>query len=78
MGNKTPKWYPKIAKKGNAFAKQEYETDGYEREWLAKGYYHGYIAGVKALRMRLWKELRINAQGDEDIILGCPKQLKIC
>ena len=78
MSKKTLKWYPKITKKGTAFARKEYETDGYEREWLAKGYYHGYIAGVKALRMRLWKEERFNAQVDEDMILGIPKKLKIC
>ena len=30
------------AKKADAFAEREYVSDGYEREWLSKGYYHGY------------------------------------
>ena len=28
---------------------EQYETDGYEREWLRKGYYHGYVKGVLAI-----------------------------
>lgn len=37
----------KIAKKADEFAKREYETDGYERQWLSKGYYHGFMDANK-------------------------------
>ena len=32
-----------VAAMADAFAEREYETDGYEREWLSKGYYHGFM-----------------------------------
>ena len=40
--NMIPKIDKQIAKKADEFAEREYETDGYERQWLSKGYYHGY------------------------------------
>lgn len=33
----------------DAFAEREYETDSYEREWLGKGYYHGFMDAKKNL-----------------------------
>ena len=37
----------KIAKKADEFAEREYETDGYERQWLSKGYYHVFMDANK-------------------------------
>ena len=32
-----------VSKMADEFAEREYELDGYERQWLSKGYYHGYM-----------------------------------
>ena len=38
-----------VSKMADEFAEREYETNGYERLWLSKGYYHGYMdAKIKA------------------------------
>lgn len=40
-----------VAAMADAFAEREYETDGYERQWLSKGYYHGYMDAMKEAKM---------------------------
>lgn len=37
----------KVVKMADDFAAREYETDGYERQWLSKGYYWGYMDALK-------------------------------
>ena len=39
----------RVSAMADAFAEREYETDGYEREWLGKGYYHGFMDAKKNL-----------------------------
>ena len=39
----------RVSAMADAFAEREYETDGYEREWLSKGYYHGFMDAKKNL-----------------------------
>ena len=36
-----------VARMADEFAEREYETNGYEREWLSKGYYHGFMDANK-------------------------------
>ena len=44
--------YPKIYPKARAFARREY-VEPYELDALDKGFYHGYVAGVKAMQRAL-------------------------
>ena len=52
-----PKIDPKIAEKADAFAEREYETNGYERQWLSKGYYHGYKEGYTRMENKVLASL---------------------
>ena len=36
-----------VSRMADEFAEREYETNGYERQWLSKGYYHGYMDAGK-------------------------------
>ena len=56
-----PKINKNVSAKAQEFAEREYETDGYEREWLGKGYYHGYMDAIKTIKEA------INRQIDENI-----------
>ena len=75
MRKKKFKVYRKIYPKARGFARREY-VECYEREPLEKGYYNGFVDGVKAMRrhvMGLWgKEL-----ADElcELVLGKPTEI---
>jgi hypothetical protein len=70
--------YKKIYPKARKFAVEQYETDGYERQWLNKGYYHGYVKGALAMRRHIkslmGKEI---ADGLLELTLGKPKKIVI-
>lgn len=46
-----PKINKHVSAKAQKFAELEYEFDGYEREWLSKGYYHGYMDAMKEIEL---------------------------
>ena len=73
---KTFRLYRKIYPKARLFAREQYETDGYEREWLSKGYYHGYVKGALAMRRNL-KTLIGKEVADSifKVTLGEPKEI---
>ena len=52
-----PKINREIADRADAFAEREYETDGYERQWLSKGYYHGYNDGYARMENKVLASL---------------------
>lgn len=54
MDRRKIKIYPKVYPKARAFARREYVAS-YEIETLDKGYYNGYVDGVKAVRRALMK-----------------------
>ena len=76
MRNRKFKVYRKIYPKARVFAREQYESDGYERKWLNKGYYHGYVKGAKAMHKQIkslmGKEI---ADGLLTKVLGEPKIL---
>ena len=49
-----PKINKKVSEKADSFAEREYEMDGYEREWLSKGYYHGYMDAAAEFNEKIW------------------------
>ena len=57
MVRKNLKTYKKLYRKSRAFARREY-VDWYEFDALDKGFYHGYIAGVKEV-MRAMKRHKL-------------------
>lgn len=76
------KVYPKLYRKSRNFARREYIVE-YELDSLDKGFYHGYIEGVKTV-CRALKRMPINLNlGKKRIdkiaeeILGKPKEIKI-
>ena len=73
---KTFRLYRKIYPKARLFAREQYETDGYEKEWLCKGYYHGYVNGALAMRRHL-KSLMGKEVADSILkaALGEPKKI---
>ena len=71
-------YYPKVSKKADKFALREYETDGYERQWLSKGYYHGFVEGVKAMYRLLRLKNKVQDPFFLTKVLGNHKELKVC
>ena len=51
MKAQLPKINKHVSAKAQKFAEREYEIDGYEREWLSKGYYHGYMDAMKDIEL---------------------------
>lgn len=77
MRKRTFKLYRKIYPKSRLFAREQYVTDGYEREWLSKGYYHGYVNGAKAMYKRIGNLMgKDTADRLLDLVLGEPKIIK--
>ena len=74
----TFKIYKKIYPKARKFAVEQYETDGYERKWLDKGYYHGYVHGAKAMYRHV-KSLMGKDIADSllELTLGEPKIITV-
>lgn len=68
-----PKIKKSVASKADAFAEREYESDGYEREWLSKGYYHGYLEGQQRMIKNVckWLEENIPSSDLERRIYNC-------
>lgn len=75
---RTFKLYRKIYPKARKFAIEQYESDGYERVWLRKGYYHGYTNGVLAMHRRI-KNLMGKDVADNllQLTLGEPKVIVV-
>lgn len=72
------KFYRKIYPKARAYAIREY-IEPYEIEPRRQGYYHGYVAGVKAMAraLRRYKLSKDVIDGRIKEVLGEPKIVKI-
>ena len=46
-----------VSKMADEFSEREYEINGYERQWLSKGYYHGYMDALKEARIQPSKDI---------------------
>lgn len=69
--------YRKIYPKANDFARRQY-VEGYEKEPLIQGYYHGYVAGAKAMHRSVKSLMGKEVAGNLlKCVLGEPKIITV-
>ena len=67
-----------VAAKADRFAEREYVSDGYEREWLSKGYYHGYLEGQQQIveKASKWFEDNFKDSFEEEMMSNIITEFK--